>query len=120
MAKRKLNVVIGEYDPRGSKVSKMTGLKSYPFIMQYAKEESNGLDIQLRGRYINIYYKGGNLLKLSGMDTCEFDKNYFYQPDKGSLRMTDIERLCHSNYVNKAKKSKYLKSKTHRGTKVTS
>jgi hypothetical protein len=113
MAKRKLNVVIGKYDPRGSKVSKMTGLKSYPFIMQYAKEESNGLDIQLRGRYINIYYKGGNLLKLSGMETCEFDKNYFYQPDKGSLRMTDIERLCHSNYVNKAKKSKYLKSKTH-------
>lgn len=60
MAKRKLNVVIGKYDPRGSQVSKMTGLKSYPFIMQYAKEESNGLDIQLRGRYINIYYKGGN------------------------------------------------------------
>ena len=27
--------------------------------------------------------------------------------------MTDIERLCHPNYINKAKKSKYLKSKTH-------
>ena len=56
MAKRKLNVVIGKYDPRGSKVSKMTGLKSYLYIMQYAKDEANGLDVQLRGRYINIYY----------------------------------------------------------------
>ena len=44
MAKRKLSAVIGKYDPRGSKVSKMTGLKSYPFIMQYAKDEANGLD----------------------------------------------------------------------------
>lgn len=64
MAKRKLNVVIGKYDPRGSKVSEMTGLKSYQFIMQYAAIESNGLDVQLRGSYINIYYKGGNLLNL--------------------------------------------------------
>ena len=114
MAKRTLNVVIGKYDPRGSKVSKMTGLKSFPFIMEYAKDESNGLDIQLRGRYINIYYKGGNLLKLSGKKTCEFDKNYFYQPDQGSLRMTDIERLCHSGYISKVKQSKYLKSKTQK------
>lgn len=114
MAKRKLNVVIGKYDPRGSEVSKMTGLKSYPFIMKYANEESNGLDMQLRGRYINIYYKGGNLLKLSGKETCEFDKNYFYQPDQGSIRMTDIERLCHSDYISKAKQSKFLQSKTQK------
>ena len=113
MAKRKLNVVIGKYDPRGSKVSKMTGLKSYPFIMQYAKDEANGLDVQLRGSYINIYYKGGNLLKLSGKQTCVFDKNYFYLPEKGGLRMTDVERLCHSDYITKAGESKYLKSKTH-------
>lgn len=109
MAKRKLNVVIGKYDPRGSKVSKMTGLKSYPFIMQYAAIESNGLDVQLRGSYINIYFKGGNLLKLSGKQTCEFDKNYFYLPKKGGLRMTDIERLCHPDYITKADESKFLK-----------
>ena len=44
MAKRKLNVVIGKYDPRGSKVSKMTGLKSYLYIMQYAKDEMKPMD----------------------------------------------------------------------------
>ena len=112
MAKRKLNVVIGKYDPRGSKVSKMTGLKSYLYIMQYAKDEANGLDVQLRGRYINIYYKGGNLLKLSGKQTCEFDKNYFYLPEKGGLRMTDVERLCHSDYITKAEESKLLSNKS--------
>lgn len=112
MAKRKLNVVIGKYDPRGSKVSKMTGLKSYLYIMQYAKDEANGLDVQLRGRYINIYYKGGNLLKLSGKQTCEFDKNYFYLPEKGGLRMTDVERLCHSDYITKAEESKFLSNKS--------
>lgn len=109
MAKRKLNVVIGKYDPRGSKVSEMTGLKSYQFIMQYAAIESNGLDVQLRGSYINIYYKGGNLLKLSGGQTYDFDKNYFYLPEKDGLRMTDIERLCHPDYITKADESKFLK-----------
>ena len=81
-------------------------------LMQYAKDEANGLDVQLRGRYINIYYKGGNLLKLSGKQTCVIDKNYFYLPEKGGLRMTDVERLCHSDYITKAGESKFLSNKS--------
>lgn len=112
---KKTSNVDSNYDSRGtlgeSFMSKMT---SYKYIMQYARDLESGLDIQLRGKYINIYYEGGNLLKLSGNSCVEFDENYFYQPNGCNfLRMTDIERLCSDDYINKSKKSKFLKEKTN-------
>jgi len=111
MAKRKLNVVIGKYDPRGSKLGEhfMSEMQSYPYLIEYANNEANGLDVQLRGNYINIYYKGGNLIDLSGKQVCGFDENYFYLPEKNGLRMTDIERLCHPDFKTKKGDSKALK-----------
>lgn len=112
MAKRKLNVEIGNYDPRGSKLGNnfMKKMKSYPFLIEYANNEANGLDVQLRGDSINIYYQGGSLIRLSGTQSCKFDENYFYLPEKGDLRMTDIKRLCHPDIRVKIKESRALKN----------
>ncbi len=101
----------GGYTPRGSGLAKnfMKDMKSYPFLIEYANNEANGLDVQLRGEYINIYYKGGNLIRLSGRKSCFFDKNYFYLPKKGDLCMTDIDRLCHPDFEIKKRDSKVLR-----------
>ena len=111
MARTK-KIKIGNYIPRGYELGDdfMKNLKSYQYIIKYANNPKNGLDIQLRGKYINIYYAGGNLLKLSGTNTCEFDENYFYLPTSNDLCMTDIERLCSEDYINKVEKSKALKT----------
>lgn len=109
MTKRKLNVEIGNYSPRGSMSDNfMSEMKSYPYLIKYARNEENGLDVQFRGGYINIYYKGGNLINLSGKNTCKFDEDYFYIPDADGMRMTDIKRLCSKDYLSKKDESKFL------------
>lgn len=113
MSKRKLNVKIGDYIPRGKEISSdfMKDMESYHLLMEYAKDESNGLDVQLRGKYMNIYYLGGSLVRLTGRSICDIDKNYFYVTGKDNLCMSDIERLCHQDYVEKSKLSKALKGR---------
>lgn len=113
MAKRILNVVIGKYDIRGTQLGKsfMADVPSFKYMMEYANEYQSELDVQLRGKDINIYYEGGSLLRLSGRSKMFFDENYFYQPTDNFMRMTDIERLCHPNYVQKSKDSKFLRTK---------
>jgi hypothetical protein len=113
MSKRQLNVKIGNYIPRGKEIVSdfMKDMESFHLLMEYAKDESNGLDVQLRGKYMNIYYQGGSLVKLSGKSNCDIDKNYFYVTGKGELCMSDIERLSQPDYVEKAKLSKALKGR---------
>jgi hypothetical protein len=36
------------------------------------------LDIQIRNNYLNIYFDGGNIAKVSSENSVSFDKNYFY------------------------------------------
>ncbi len=98
------------YTPRGKRSNiYMSSLKEqYDAIIKYVNTPDSELDIQYRGNYVNIYYLGGSLLKLSGRESIEFNKNYFHLPKKGDLRMTDIERLVHENYKAKILKSSIL------------
>lgn len=98
------------YTPRGMySESFMSKLPVFNSILEYSADPANELDVQFRGDYLNIYYIGGRLLKLSGTCSCTFDENYFYRPKENELRMTDIERLYSENYRIKKNESAALR-----------
>lgn len=68
-------------------------------LMDYVRKDSE-LDMQFRGNYINIYYKGGNILKINPC-SFDFDKFYLYlgaEKDKLWTRKTNIEKAAKGAY----------------------
>ncbi|WP_157765050.1 hypothetical protein [Prevotella intermedia] len=100
MAKKK-------YTRRGDGFSEhfMSGIKA-PIIKCLREDEE--LDFQYRGGYINIYYMGGNILKISGKSSLYFNEFYYYLPEKNDLRSSDIDKLLSKDYLSKVKESRNL------------
>lgn len=71
------------------------------------------LDVHIRNNYLNIYYEGGNIAKVSSDNSVMFDKNYFYTNIKNTptkeLKREMIEKLtCHrNNLISKFKKGDF-------------
>ena len=58
-------------------------------ITDYVKKH-NELDLQIRDNYINLYYKGGNILRIKSPNTFEFDEFYFYLDSRRAYKMAYI------------------------------
>lgn len=67
----------------------------YKEIIDFASKRENELDVQIRDNYLNIYYQGGNLLKISPR-SLYFDEFYFHRVHCGDaiLRKTHLIAKC--------------------------
>jgi len=63
----------------------------YQEIINYASKRENDLDVQIRDNYLNIYYQGGNLLRIYPR-TLFFDEFYFHRGAKDLRKTHLIER----------------------------
>ena len=61
----------------------------YKEIIDYAYKCDNELDVQIRDNYLNIYYKGGSLLKIS-YRSLYFDEFYFHRVEQ--MRKTNLKK----------------------------
>ena len=96
------------YNPRGYRCKDYkANLSNYDAIIEYAKDPTNELDIQYRDNYINIYYLGGSLLKLTGEGKIEFDEHYYYPPSR-KFPISHIEALIDKDFRTKVSKHKRL------------
>jgi hypothetical protein len=70
-------------------------------ILEYIKEDSN-LILEIRNDYINIYYRGGNLLKISektiGISKYDFyfNNKYILNPNKTNVKITNNMKVIDS------------------------
>lgn len=62
--------------------------------------EDTDLDMQLRDKYINVYYRGGNILRIC-YNSCQFDKFYFY-----NRNIEGISRPFPKGHIEKVAKGK--------------
>ena len=69
----------------------------YKEIIDFASQRENELDVQIRDNYLNIYYKGGNLLRVHH-SSLYFDEFYFHRIHCGDviLRKTHLKEKCKS------------------------
>ena len=60
----------------------------YKEIIDFASQRENELDVQIRDNYLNIYYEGGNLLRVHH-SSLYFDEFYFHRGAK-DMRKTHL------------------------------
>ena len=65
----------------------------YKEIIEFAAKRKNNLDVQIRDNYLNIYYRGGNLLRIHPRSFC-FDEFYFHR---------NVKQIRKTHLVEKAK-----------------
>lgn len=63
----------------------------YKEIIEFAAKRENNLDVQIRDNYLNIYYKGGNLLRIHPRSFF-FDEFYFHRNMKQQRKTNLIEK----------------------------
>ena len=64
----------------------------YKEIIDFASQRENELDVQIRDNYLNIYYQGGNLLRVHP-SSLYFDEFYFHRVAK-DMRKTHLIDKC--------------------------
>lgn len=64
----------------------------YKEIIDFASQRENELDVQIRDNYLNIYYQGGNLLRVHH-SSLYFDEFYFHRGAK-DMRKTHLIDKC--------------------------
>ncbi len=64
----------------------------YKEIIDFASQRENELDVQIRDNYLNIYYEGGNLLRVHP-SSLYFDEFYFHRGAK-DMRKTHLIDKC--------------------------
>ena len=50
---------------------------AYYDIISYASKRENELDVQIRDNYLNVYYRGGNLLRIHPQ-SCGFSSSHLW------------------------------------------
>jgi hypothetical protein len=71
-------------------------------LIEIVKRPNSDLVLQIRDNYINIYYKGGNIAKISSEMSVDVDKNYFRQYPSDQSEKEDMSAI--SNKCDNVKK----------------